>query len=91
MIAKDSLPTGWGQYVGQYLSVPVVNMAIGGTSARSFTEGGHFTTIIDTVKAGDFVVIEFGHNDGTSGAVDNGRQDAVGSDTATTATVTTSK
>ncbi|KAF9486314.1 SGNH hydrolase [Pholiota conissans] len=81
---------GWGQYIGQYLSIPVVNMAIGGRSARSYSDEGRFTTIINTVKAGDFVVIEFGHNDGTSGTVDNGRQDAVGSDTSTTATVTTS-
>lgn len=66
-------------------------MAIGGRSARSYSDEGRFTTIINTVKSGDYVVIEFGHNDGTSGAVDNGRQDAVGSDTTTTATVTTSK
>lgn len=91
MIAEDFLSTGWGQYVGQYLTVPVVNMAIAGRSARSYSDEGRFTTIIDTVKAGDFVVIEFGHNDGTSGTVDNGRQDAVGSDTTTTSTVTTSK
>jgi len=81
---------GWGQYLGQYLTIPVVNQAIAGRSARSFSDEGHFTTLISTVKAGDFVVIEFGHNDGSSGAVDNGRQDALGSDTTTTATVTTS-
>lgn len=63
-------------------------MAIGGRSARSYTNEGRFTTLISTVKQGDFVIIEFGHNDGSSGAVDNGREDAVGSDTVTTATVT---
>ncbi|KAF8973508.1 SGNH hydrolase [Flammula alnicola] len=81
---------GWGQYLGQYLTLPVVNLAIAGRSARSYSDEGRFTTLIDTVKSGDFVIIEFGHNDGTSGAVDNGRQDAVGSDLTTTATVTTS-
>lgn len=67
---------GWGQFLGQYLNIPVVNDAIAGTSARSYTEAGNFTDIIDTVQSGDFVIIEFGHNDGTSGGVDNGREDA---------------
>lgn len=61
---------------------------MGGTSARSFTESGRFNTLIDTVDSGDYVVIEFGHNDGSAGAVDNGRQDAVGDGYNTTATVT---
>ena len=63
-------------------------MAVGGTSARSFTESGRFDSLINTTAAGDYVVIEFGHNDGTAGAVDNGRQDAVGDGYNTTATVT---
>ncbi|KAF9567011.1 SGNH hydrolase [Agrocybe pediades] len=79
---------GWGQYLAQYLTLPVVNNAVAGRSARSYTDEGRFNTLINTVKAGDFVVIEFGHNDGASGATDNGRQDAVGNDTTTTATVT---
>ncbi|KAK0246256.1 rhamnogalacturonan acetylesterase [Armillaria nabsnona] len=81
---------GWGQYLGQYLSVTVVNKAIAGRSARSYTDEGRFTTLIDTVSSGDYVVIEFGHNDGLSGTVDNGRQDAYGDDYDTTATVTNS-
>lgn len=67
------------------------NMAVAGRSARSYSDEGRFTTIINTVKSGDFVIIEFGHNDGTSGSVDNGRQDAFGSDVSTTSTVTASK
>lgn len=49
-----------------------------GTSARSYSDSGLFTDIINTVESGDFVIIEFGHNDVTSGTVDNGKQDAVG-------------
>ncbi|KAG7452303.1 rhamnogalacturonan acetylesterase [Guyanagaster necrorhizus] len=81
---------GWGQYLGQYLSVAVVNKAIAGRSARSYTDEGRFDTFIDTVSSGDYIVIEFGHNDGLSGAVDNGREDAYGDGYNTTATVTTS-
>lgn len=32
---------GWGEKIGQYLSIPVVNDAISGATARSFTEGGN--------------------------------------------------
>jgi len=80
---------GWGQYLAQYLTLPVVNDAVAGRSARSYTDEGRFTTLINTVKSGDFVVIEFGHNDGSSGAVDNGREEAVGDSYDVTATVTT--
>lgn len=77
---------GWGQYLGQYLTLPIVNDAIAGRSARSYTDEGRFTTLYNTVKAGDFVIIEFGHNDGTS-SPDNGRSDAVGDAYNTTAVV----
>ncbi|KAJ7293736.1 rhamnogalacturonan acetylesterase [Mycena rebaudengoi] len=77
---------GWGQYLGSLLSLPVVNMAIAGRSARSYTDEGRFTTLINTAKSGDFVIIEFGHNDGLSGAVDNGREDAFGDVYSTTST-----
>ncbi|KAL1950771.1 hypothetical protein VTO73DRAFT_5895 [Trametes versicolor] len=67
---------GWGVYLGQFLNIPVTNNAIGGRSARSFTDEGRFASIINAVAPGDFVVIEFGHNDGSAGTgPDNGRQD----------------
>ncbi|KAJ7040448.1 rhamnogalacturonan acetylesterase [Mycena alexandri] len=69
---------GWGVLFPQFLTIPVVNAAVGGESARSYSDQGLFTKLISSVKKGDFVIIEFGHNDGTSGAVDNGQQDAVG-------------
>lgn len=51
----------------------MVNKAIGGRSARSYTVEGRFQTLIDTVQPNDIVVIEFGHNDGGSLSKDNGR------------------
>lgn len=47
-----------------------------------------FTTLVNSVKKGDFVIIEFGHNDVSAGAVDNGKQDAVGDGYGITSTVT---
>ncbi|EKM84104.1 hypothetical protein AGABI1DRAFT_67318 [Agaricus bisporus var. burnettii JB137-S8] len=81
---------GWGQYLGQYLTVPVVNRAIAGRSSRSYTDEGRFDALLNTVRPGDFVIIEFGHNDGMSGNVDNGRQCAFGDGYNTTATVSNS-
>ncbi|AEO64902.1 3b670b51-8893-4f0a-8fe8-0e358c281c6f [Thermothielavioides terrestris] len=71
---------GWGEYLAQYITLPVVNKAIAGRSARSYTEEGRFSEIEQLVQADDIVVIEFGHNDGgsPSSASDNGRSDCPG-------------
>lgn len=69
---------GWGQYLHYSLSVPVQNRAIAGRSARSYTREGRFDSLTDLVVSGDWVVIEFGHNDGQS-SPDNGRSDCPGS------------
>lgn len=71
---------GWGQYFGKYVNIPVVNKAIGGRSARSFSNEGRFSEIEKLLTAGDLVVIEFGHNDGGSpnSVSDNGRSDCPG-------------
>lgn len=49
------LSIGWGQYLGQYLSLPVVNNAIAGRSARSYTDEGRFTSLINAAQKGDYV------------------------------------
>ncbi|KAG9586023.1 putative rhamnogalacturonan acetylesterase, partial [Aureobasidium melanogenum] len=69
---------GWGQYLHYSFKLPVVNKAFAGRSARSFTREGRFDEIETLLKKGDFVVIEFGHNDGASNP-DNGRSDCPGS------------
>lgn len=40
--ADDGTPEllGWGAKIGSYLSIPVVNDAVSGSTARSFTEQG---------------------------------------------------
>ncbi|KAF9694703.1 hypothetical protein EKO04_007686 [Ascochyta lentis] len=78
--ANNGLTDGWGQYLSKYVTAPVVNQAMAGRSARSYTNEGRFTTIANLVKAGDIVVIELGHNDGGSPttALDNKRSDCPG-------------
>lgn len=70
--------SGWGQYLHYSLKIPVVNKAFAGRSARSFTREGRFDEIGNLLKKGDFVIVEFGHNDGASNP-DNGRSDCPGS------------
>lgn len=75
----DGATDGWGQYLGAYTTATVVNKAIGGRSARSYTDEGRFAAVAELVVAGDIVVIEFGHNDGGSPeSGDNGRADCPG-------------
>ncbi|KAI8815121.1 SGNH hydrolase-type esterase domain-containing protein [Cladochytrium replicatum] len=79
---------GWGEFLKYSLNIPVVNKAVAGRSARSYTREGRFTSLATQVQAGDIVVIEFGHNDGGSlSSSDNGRTDCPGNGTETCNTV----
>jgi lysophospholipase L1-like esterase len=58
---------GWGEEIGKYLDpsrVNLVNHAIGGRSSRTFITEGRWETTLSMMKPGDFVIIQFGHNDG---------------------------
>ncbi|MGO4911534.1 rhamnogalacturonan acetylesterase [Leeuwenhoekiella sp. W20_SRS_FM14] len=57
---------GWGDFIGQYLDttqVRVENHALGGTSSRTFQSKGLWQPVLDSLQAGDYVLIQFGHND----------------------------
>lgn len=58
----------------------MVNKARAGRSARSYSYESRFEEIATLIKPEDFVVIEFGHNDGgsLSATNDNGRTDCAG-------------
>ncbi|KXS17352.1 carbohydrate esterase family 12 protein [Gonapodya prolifera JEL478] len=80
---------GWGGHLKDWISLAVVNKAFPGRSARSFTREGRFNEIASLVKPGDFVVIEFGHNDGGSpNPTDNGRSACPGAGSETCVVVT---
>ena len=69
--AAQKLPTkrpetGWGEMFGQYFrpdEVQIANRALNGRSTRTFISEGHWQAIVDSLHAGDYVFIEFGHND----------------------------
>jgi len=54
---------GWGYYLGDYMSIRVINLAKNGRSTRSFIREGLWKTLLSQTQAGDFVIIEMGHND----------------------------
>ena len=58
---------GWGVPFAAYFDptrVNVVNRARGGRSSRTFITEGAWDQLLAEVKAGDTVLIQFGHNDG---------------------------
>jgi lysophospholipase L1-like esterase len=63
---------GWGDDVAPYFDlnkINVVNEAIGGRSSRTYQTEGRWGAVLAMVKKGDYVVIQFGHND--SGALND--------------------
>jgi len=65
--APDKRPeTGWGEKLGQYFrpeDVRIANRAMNGRSTRTFIAEGRWQAIVDSLVAGDYVFIQFGHND----------------------------
>jgi lysophospholipase L1-like esterase len=58
---------GWGAPLTFYFDpqkVNVVNRALGGTSARSFYNA-NWKSMVDLIKRGDVVIMQFGTNDGS--------------------------
>ncbi|WP_151476523.1 rhamnogalacturonan acetylesterase [Streptomyces albicerus] len=58
---------GWGQKLSAYFTpnITVANHAIGGRSSRSFIEQGRLAAIHQVIKPGDYLFVQFGHNDAT--------------------------
>ena len=58
---------GWGEPLVAYFDlarINVVNRAVGGTSSRTYYTSGHWDRVLAMLKAGDFVMMQFGTNDG---------------------------
>ena len=62
----DTGPWGWGSEIIPLFDpakIHVYNEGHGGRSSRSFIEEGLWTNILDRMQSGDFVIVQFGHND----------------------------
>jgi len=57
--------TGWGMPFAQYFdsSVTIKNEAKGGRSTRTFIAENRWQKVVENLNEGDYVFIQFGHND----------------------------
>jgi lysophospholipase L1-like esterase len=58
---------GWGERIAPFFDtrkINVVDSAIGGRSSRTFYTEGRWDKVLAQLKRGDFVIVQFGHNDG---------------------------
>lgn len=64
-IAGGAPERGWGHVLGRYFDeeIHIDNHALNGRSSKSFIDEGRWDAVIAQVKKGDYVFIQFGHND----------------------------
>ena len=65
-LPKAGAERGWGMMFQNFLdpsAVTVVNYAQNGRSTKSFIDLGLWDKVLDAVQEGDYVFIQFGHND----------------------------
>jgi lysophospholipase L1-like esterase len=62
---EENPERGWGQLLSQYFNGEVVveNYAVNGRSSKSFIDEGRWDTVLAKLMPGDYVFIQFGHND----------------------------
>ena len=65
--ARNKADLGWGDHFAHYFDttkVNVANRAIAGRSARSYMNEGAWDNVLAELKPGDYVLLQWGHNDG---------------------------
>lgn len=58
---------GWGSILSEYFDtdrISVENHAMAGRSVRTFLDEGRWDKVYKVLRPGDFVIMQFGHNDG---------------------------
>jgi len=75
VVDQDDDPwASWGQMFPRFLTqgVAVANHAESGLSLGSFLSSNRFKQVMNTMKSGDYLFIEFGHNDQKENGPDDG-------------------
>ena len=64
-ISKGKLERGWGMALQCFFddNIHVDNHAVNGRSSLSFMNEGRWDKVLEKMKPGDYVIIQFGHND----------------------------
>ncbi|MBC8053423.1 MAG: rhamnogalacturonan acetylesterase [Sphingobacteriaceae bacterium] len=60
---------GWGSYLINFLDsnkISVSNQAMAGRSTRTFIKEGRWDKVLSSLKPGDYVLMQFGHNEGSA-------------------------
>lgn len=58
--------TGWGQVADRFLpEYQIINLALSGRSSKSFKKEENFKYLKGHLSLNDYLIIQFGHNDGT--------------------------
>ena len=64
-ISSGKQERGWGMVLQSYFddNIRVDNRALNGRSSLSFINEGRWDAVLKSMKPGDYVIIQFGHND----------------------------
>lgn len=58
---------GWGSFLEQFFDttrISIENWALGGRSSRTYFTEGLWAKVLPAIRQGDYLLIDFGHNDG---------------------------
>jgi pectinesterase len=61
-----NLERGWGMVLQDFFDkrdVVISNHAVNGRSSKSFIDEGRWQVVLNNLSSGDYVIIQFGHND----------------------------
>ena len=59
---------GWGEMIGEFFDstqIRISNQAMAGRSTRTFIKEKRWDKVLSTLTEGDYVIIQFGHNEGS--------------------------
>jgi rhamnogalacturonan acetylesterase len=71
---------GWGSFIYNLFDtkkISIQNHALGGTSSRSYVDIGLWYLVLKDLKPGDFVIMQFGHNDNGKATVKGNGEDTI--------------
>ena len=67
----DTGPWGWGAEIIPMFDatkIHVYNLGLGGRSSRGYIQEGAWAKVMDRLQPGDWVILQFGHNDAANSA-----------------------
>ncbi len=59
---------GWGEMIGEFFDstqINISNQAMAGRSTRTFIKEKRWDKVMSTLTEGDYVIMQFGHNEGS--------------------------